>query len=58
MFKFLVNKKTTKQSLKNLSVFLKDKGYKIPRSLMFNTLSVFLGLKNWNTAQSILNSQT
>lgn len=57
-----MNKNFSMQSFKasasNASDFLKNKGYEIPRSLMLNTLSVFLGLKNWNTAQSILNSQT
>lgn len=46
-----------KSSASNASDFLKTKGYDIPRSLMLNTLSVFMGMKNWNTAQAMLSNE-
>lgn len=53
MFKFLVNKKTTKQSLKNLSVFLKDKGYSIPHHILLEALAKVFFVKNWNTLKAM-----
>lgn len=46
-----------KSSASNASDFLKTKGYDIPRSLMLNTFSVFMGMKNWNTAQAMLSNE-
>ena len=45
-----------KSSAFNASDFLKSKGHNIPRSTMLNALSVFTGMKNWNTAHGILSS--
>lgn len=56
MFKFLVNKKSTKQSLKNLSVFFKDKGYSIPHHVLLEALAKVFFVKNWNTLKAMSES--
>lgn len=53
MFKFLVNKKSTKQSLKNLSLFLKEKGYFIPHNILLEALAKVFFVKNWNTLKAM-----
>lgn len=56
MFKFLVNKKSTKQSLKNVSVFLKEKGYSIPHNVLLEALAKVFFVKNWNTLKAMSES--
>lgn len=47
-----------KSSAKKTGDYLNNKGYNIPRSTILNSLSLFLGYKNWNTLESILKNNT
>lgn len=53
-----MNKEFTVQNFKsassNASDYLKGKSYDVPRGVMLNMLSVFLGAKNWNTLEAQL----
>lgn len=55
-----MNKEFTRQNFKsassNASDYLKGKGYNVPRGVMLNMLSVFLGSKNWNTLEAQLSN--
>lgn len=55
-----MNKEFTVQNFKsascNASDYLKGKGYDVPRGVMLNMLSVFLGAKNWNTLEAQLSN--
>lgn len=55
-----MNKEFTVQNFKsassNASDYLKGKGYDVPRGVMLNMLSVFLGSKNWNTLEAQLSN--
>lgn len=46
------NLQNFKSAVSNASNYLKGKGYEVPHSVMLNTLSVFLGAKNWNTLEA------
>lgn len=55
-----MNKEFTLQNFKsassNASDYLKGKGYDVPRAVMLNMFSVFLGAKNWNTLEAQLSN--
>lgn len=50
---YFINKKNIKQSIQNLSSFLKDKGYEIPRNIILEAFSKSLFFKNWNTLEGL-----
>ena len=50
---YTINKKNVKQSIQNLSSFLKEKGYDIPRNIILDAFSKSIFYKNWNTLEGI-----
>lgn len=50
---YFINKKNIKQSVQNLSSFLKEKGFDIPRNIILEAFSKSLFFKNWNTLEGI-----
>ena len=50
---YTINKKNVKQSIQNLSRFLKEKGYDIPRNIILDSFSKSIFFKNWNTLEAI-----
>ena len=50
---YTINKKNVKQSIQNLSRFLKEKGYDIPRNIILDAFSKSIFYKNWNTLEAI-----
>lgn len=50
---YFINKKNVKQSIQNLSSFLKEKGFDIPRHLILDAFSKSIFFKNWNTLEGI-----
>lgn len=53
MFKFHINKKNLKQSSTNLSLFLKEKGFNIPKNVIMEAIAKVFFVKNWNTIESM-----
>lgn len=51
---FNITLKSIKQSAANLSLFFKDAGYNIPKSLIFEGLAKVFFFKNWNTMEGQL----
>jgi hypothetical protein len=50
---YFINKKNIKQSVQNLSNFLKEKGFNIPRNIILEAFSKSLFFKNWNTLEGL-----
>jgi len=50
---YFINKKNIKQSVQNLSHFLKEKGFDIPRNIILEAFSKSLFFKNWNTLEGL-----
>lgn len=48
------NLQNFKSSASKTGGYLKNKGYNVPREILLDSLSFFLGIKNWNTMESIL----
>lgn len=57
MFKNL-SLKIAKQSASNLSSFLKESGYNIPKSVIFEGIAKVFFFKNWNTMEGVLSDPT
>lgn len=55
MFKNL-SIKIAKQSASNLSNYLKDAGYNMPRNIILEAISKVFFFKNWNTMEGIISS--
>lgn len=49
------NLQSFKSSAAKMSDYLKNKGHKVPYSVLLNSLSLFLGEKNWNTLEHVFN---
>lgn len=49
-----INSKNVKQSLSNLSLYLKEKGFNIPHNVMLDGFAKALFLKNWNTLSATM----
>lgn len=50
---YFINKKNIKQSVQNLSNFLKEKNFDIPRNIIFEAFSKALFFKNYNTLEGL-----
>ena len=51
------NLQNFKSSSAKMSDYLKNKGHKIPYNVLLNSLSLFLGEKNWNTLEGLLQNE-
>lgn len=50
---YFINKKNIKQSIQNLSGFLKEKNFDIPRNILLEGFSKALFFKNYNTLEGL-----
>lgn len=50
---YFINKKNIKQSIQNISSFLKEKNFDIPRNIILEAFSKALFFKNYNTLEGI-----
>lgn len=55
---YFINKKNIKQSVQNLSHFLKEKGFDIPRNIILEAFSKALFFKNYNTLEGMSSKPT